>query len=76
MAKGLNDILNLLLLELAVKRRRIEIEARAGTDRQALAGLEVGHIATVAQLYAGFSALGMNTIGEALEVVLNLVVDI
>ena len=76
MTKGLNNILYLLFLQCAVQRWRVEVETCTRTHRQALAGIEVGHIAAVTKLDAGFRALCVNTVGEALQILFDLIVDI
>ena len=67
-AEGLGHLLYVLPGHSAEEGRGVEIESAAGTYRSAVAGAPVGHIAAVAELYAGLRALGVYGIGELPEV--------
>ena len=76
MTKRLDDLLDLLFLKRTVQGWRIEVETCTCSNRKAVAGIEVGHITAVPQLNTSFSTLRMNAIGELLQVLFDLVVDI
>ena len=76
MTKSLDNLLDLVFLETTVEGWRIEVEACTCTYRKAVSSIEVGHVTTVPQLDTSFSTLRMNAIGELLQVLFYLVVDI
>ena len=76
MTKRLDDLLDLMLLEFTVEGWRIEVETTTCTYWHTLASIEVGHITAVTKLDASLGALGMDAVGETLEIVLDLIVNI
>ena len=73
-AESFDQLLDFLHLQPTVWGGRIEIETGRCADRHAVAGVEVGHIAAVAQLDAGFGAFGMNVVGQLFQLRQNFIV--
>ena len=76
MTKCLNNLLNLVFLETTVKGWRIEVETCRSTYWKAVASIEVGHVATVTKLNTSFCTFSVDTIGQFLQILFDLIVDI
>ena len=63
-----HQLIDLRLLQLPVEGWRIQIESTRSAYRHAATGVAVGHVATMSQLNGCLGTMGMDGIGETLQV--------
>ena len=63
-----DERLYLVHAQTAMNSGAVEVEPAVGTHRHAVTGVEMGHVAAVTQLNAGFGAFCMDGVGQLLHV--------